>query len=128
MDGFRISGLNPALTAGMETGTVQKKDESGAGSFSGVLQQELENADGVKFSKHASQRLEERNIHIGETDMQKLGTAVEKASDKGMNNSLVLLNGLALIVSVRDKTVVTAVPVENGGGNVFTNIDGAVIA
>lgn len=127
MDGIRINGLNPALYTDAGSGTVNNGSQSGAG-FSDILQQELKNTDGIKFSKHAAQRLDERDIRIDRTEMQKLGDAVEKANDRGLNNSLVLMGGLAFIVSVKDKTVVTAVPVENGGGNVFTNIDGAVIA
>lgn len=53
---------------------------------------------------------------------------MDEASRKGVRDSLVLMNNLAFIVSVPDRTVVTAMPVDEAGANVFTNIDGAVIA
>ena len=123
--------FNPILTPGISTsgsvpaartGTVPTK------SFDKVLSEELENTDGVKFSKHALSRLETRDIELGSNDLQKLGTAVDAASAKGVKDSLVLLGGLAFIVDVNSRTVVTALSLEETNSSVFTNIDGAVIA
>ncbi|MGI6093387.1 MAG: flagellar protein [Veillonellaceae bacterium] len=93
--------------------------------FNKILEQQL---TGVKFSQHAMQRLENRNIRLNQTDMDKLNRAVEKAAQKGAKESLVLMNNdLALIVSIKNKTVITAMDGTSIKDNVFTNIDSAVI-
>jgi len=93
--------------------------------FDQVLAQELA---GVKFSQHALQRLQSRNIKLGQADLVKLNDAVEKAAQKGANESLVFMSNsnLALVVSVKNKTVITVMDGANKD-NVFTNIDSAVI-
>jgi flagellar operon protein len=100
-------------------GTVQDKP------FENILQEELR---GLKFSKHAQERLDSRQIRLNETDMVSLQRAVSRAEEKGAKDSLVLLRDLAFIVSVKSRTVVTAVDGEHVKENVFTNIDSAVIA
>lgn len=95
-------------------------------SFTQMLAQEL---NGVQFSQHALQRLESRNIKLDQTDLTKLNSAVEKAAQKGAKDSLVLMNrnSLALVVSVKNKTVITAMDSVSMKDNIFTNIDSAVI-
>lgn len=94
-------------------------------AFNKILEQEL---SGVKFSQHAVQRLENRKINLSANDMEKLNAAIEKAAQKGAKESLVLMNNdLALIVSVKNKTVITAIDGASIKDNVFTNIDSAVI-
>ena len=51
-----------------------------------------------------------------------------KASEKGINEYIVIMDQLAFIVNVPNQTVVTALDQEESNGNVLTNIDGAVIA
>lgn len=82
----------------------------------------------LKFSKHAQARLASRNIELSTEDMGKLGRAVDSARQKGSRDSLVLLNDLAFVVSVKNNTVITAVNDGSIRENVFTNIDSAVIA
>jgi|WetSurMetagenome_2_1015567.scaffolds.fasta_scaffold672632_1 flagellar operon protein len=94
-------------------------------AFDKILQQELQ---GLKFSKHAQDRLESRDIRLNEADMASLQKAVTRAGEKGAKDSLVLLRDMAFIVSVPNRTVVTAVDGEHLKDNVFTNIDSAVIA
>ena len=93
-------------------------------SFGQVLEQELA---GVKFSQHAKERLQLRNIQLGQAELAKLSTAVEKAAAKGARESLVLMDNIALVVSVKNRTVITAVDGDSLKNNVFTNIDSAVI-
>jgi flagellar operon protein len=93
-------------------------------SFNQVLAQEL---TGVKFSQHALQRLSSRNIKLDGSDLAKLSGAVDKAAQKGARDSLILMNDLALVVSVKNRTVITAMDGTNVRDNVFTNIDSAVI-
>ena len=96
-----------------------------AGSFDQVLNQTL---GGVKFSQHASQRLQTRNINLSNEQMNQLKSAVDKAAQKGARESLILMNNdLALVVSVTNRTVITAMDGASIRDNVFTNIDSAVI-
>jgi flagellar operon protein len=84
--------------------------------------------EAVKFSTHAQGRLKSRGIDFGEEMMKKLSGAVDKAAKKGSTkDSLVLMQDLALIVNIKNRTVVTAMGRENMGENVFTNIESAVI-
>lgn len=94
------------------------------GSFADLLDEEIGQ---VKFSQHAAQRLKMRNLRFTPDDMKKLNQAVEKAASKGARESLVLMNDVALVVSVKNKTVITAMDGGSARENVFTNIDSAVI-
>jgi flagellar operon protein len=85
------------------------------------------NAQGLKFSAHAQQRLRERQIQFDQEMMSKMNDAITKADAKGLQDTLVLTDKAALIVSVPSRTVITAMDRNNLSGNVFTNIDGAVI-
>lgn len=97
------------------------KSDSGK-SFDKVL---INTADQVKFSKHAAKRLEMRNISISDEQKARLEDAADQAMEKGMTESLVMVDNLAFILNVRNKTVVTAV--NDTASAVFTNIDGAII-
>lgn len=109
---------------GVQAG-VTANQQTTAGNFSQLLEQEI---TGVKFSQHALQRLDSRQIQLDNTQLTKLGQAVEKAAQKGAKETLVLLNdNLAFVVSVKNKTVITAMDGASMKENVFTNIDSAVI-
>lgn len=92
-----------------------------------TFDQVLQSVAGLKFSKHAEERMKARRIELGKAELEKLNSAVEKARAKGAKESLILMNDLALVVSVRNNTVITAIAGENIKENVFTNIDSAVI-
>lgn len=92
-------------------------------SFEDILKSKQE----IKFSKHASMRLSERNISLTAEQNQRLQNGVEAASEKGIKESLVLVDSLAFIVNVPNNTVVTAMDQKETNNNIFTNIDGAVI-
>ncbi len=99
-------------------------------SFEEILKQKqdvTESAE-LKFSKHASMRLEDRHISLSEEQSERLESGVLRASEKGINESLVIVDSLAFIVSIPNKTVVTALDQSESDNHVFTNIDGAVIA
>ncbi|NLL76179.1 MAG: flagellar protein [Clostridiales bacterium] len=87
----------------------------------------VESAGEVKFSKHAANRLAERNIELTANQKERLQEGTMKAGLKGINESLVLVDQLAFIVNVPNNTVVTAMKQTETDENVFTNIDGAVI-
>lgn len=99
-------------------------------SFQDILnakQQVTSETTDLKFSKHASMRLADRNINLTQEQNERLENGVAKASEKGINESLVLIDSMAFIVNVPNKTVVTAMDQTETNSNVFTNIDGAVI-
>ncbi|MCR4595384.1 MAG: flagellar protein [Lachnospiraceae bacterium] len=82
----------------------------------------------LKFSKHAAGRLEDRNIRMTERQMERLTEGTVRAQMKGIKDSLVMVDSLAFIVNVPNQTVVTAMDQTETDDNIFTNIDGAVIA
>ena len=81
----------------------------------------------LKFSKHAANRLNDRNIALTDAQNVRLENGVKQASEKGIKDSLVLVDSLAFIVNIPNKTVVTAMEQTETISNIFTNIDGAVI-
>jgi flagellar operon protein len=81
----------------------------------------------LRFSKHATERLEQRQIMLTPADVTRLTQAVNSAASKGARDSLILLNRTAYVVNVPNRTVITAVDEEHMRENVFTNIDSAVI-
>ena len=79
-------------------------------SFEEVLKQKqtesvIENSE-LKFSKHAANRLTDRNIELTDSQNVRLENGVKQASEKGITESLVLVDSLAFIVNVPNKTVV----------------------
>lgn len=114
---------------------AQKPLPTGNDSFASVLNKVRENADinstdesEVKFSKHAVNRLNDRNIELTNDQMMRLKEGARAAGEKGIKDSLILIDQLAFIVNVPNHTVVTAMDQTENDSNVFTNIDGAVIA
>ena len=105
---------------------MKKMPNSELGSV-GTSQNLNQMGGGLKFSAHAMQRLRERQISFDQETLNKLSDAITKADSKGVQDTLVLTDKAALIVSVPNRTVVTAMDRNNLSGNVFTNIDGAVI-
>ncbi|MDD6305984.1 MAG: flagellar protein [Clostridiales bacterium] len=97
-------------------------------SFEEILKQkqDVTGSSELKFSKHAAMRLEDRNINLSEEQSERLETGVRKASEKGIRESLVIVDSLAFIVNVPNKTVVTAMEQNESDDNIYTNIDGAV--
>ncbi|MCQ2523929.1 MAG: flagellar protein [Lachnospiraceae bacterium] len=81
----------------------------------------------LKFSKHAANRLVDRNISLTAEQMGRLEDGAMKAHAKGIKESLVIVDSLAFIVNIPNNTVVTALDQAESNENVFTNIDGAVI-
>lgn len=90
-------------------------------SFQEVLNRE------ITFSKHAGQRMAQRDIELSKQDIQKLGQAVKKAEEKGVRNTLVLFDQKAFIVNVPANIVITAMSGSDLKENIFTQIDGAVL-
>lgn len=81
----------------------------------------------LKISKHASDRLKERNIHITDSEWAVVTEKVNEAKSKGIKESLVLMDQAALIVSAKNNTVITAMNRMEAKGQLFTNIDGTIV-
>jgi len=90
--------------------------------FGKVLKEEK-----LKFSSHALKRLEKRNIYLTEEDFNKIEKAVEVAKAKGSRESLIILDKYALIVSIKNNTIVTAIDYEEMKEKIFTQIDSTII-
>ncbi|HEY8462556.1 MAG TPA: TIGR02530 family flagellar biosynthesis protein [Bacillota bacterium] len=120
----------PQIDPKLQTGSLKTKTpgQHGAGvSFENIFREKLEEETTVKFSAHALKRLESRQISFSQKDLALLKDAVNRAEAKGARESLILMDQLALVVSIKNRTVITAVDGNSMKDNVFTNIDSAVI-
>lgn len=111
-------------------GTESRENTSGL-SFREILRQRSEEAQepgNLRFSKHALNRLNDRNIELDNLQLERLKAGADKAGEKGIRDSLVIVDQLAFIVNVPNRTVVTAMDSTATDENIFTNINGAVIA
>jgi flagellar operon protein len=84
-------------------------------------------SDSLRFSAHAMQRLQSRNISLTSDDVTKMNAMADKAAAKGAKNSLFIVRDVAMVVSIKNRTVITAVDSDSMKDNVFTNIDSAAI-
>lgn len=94
-------------------------------SFQNILADKINESESLKFSKHANLRLYDRNLNLSQAQMERVQNGVNQARQKGISDSLVLVDDVALVVSVKNNTVITATNKNNS--SVFTNINGAVI-
>lgn len=116
----------PIKPATANPAPAKKQAPSGV-PFSAHWQEALQTQTSVKFSAHAMQRLQERQITLGEGDLGKINDAVNAADKKGARSSLLLYQDLALVASVKNRTIITAMNGADLKEHVFTNIDSAVI-
>ena len=127
-----VSGQFPSIEQAaneyLENRPDNSAERSGKRSFAEVLDEKQNDSRTPKFSKHAASRLSERNIELSDGVMDRLSAGMQAAGQKGINETLVMVDQLAFIVNVKNQTVITALDGKENDGNVFTNIDGAVIA
>jgi len=88
----------------------------------------LENVQRVRFSNHAQSRLQSREINLNDENVNRLSDAIDKAEKRGGKSSLVVVDDLAFIVNVQNRTVITALDKNQRGEGVFTQIDSVVFA
>jgi flagellar operon protein len=117
--------INPAVPAPRAEAT--RKTTAAELSFGAVLDANLQKGGELKFSAHANQRISDRNIQLSQSDIGRLQKGIAQAAAKGSRESLLLKDDLAFVVSVKNNTVITAVDASSMKGNIFTNIDSAVI-
>ncbi len=110
-------------------GTPVQIPPTSAPSFRSVLEQQQQTsaAQPLKFSAHAMQRLQSRNIHLSNEDVSRMNVMADKAAAKGAKQSLFMLRDVAMVVSIKNRTVITAVDQDSMKENVFTNIDSAAV-
>lgn len=81
----------------------------------------------IRMSRHAQKRVETRELGLDTARMDRLSNAISRAAEKGSRNSVVMLDGLAVVVDVRERTIVTALDTGGGEPRVFTNVDSVVV-
>ncbi len=97
-------------------------------SFQDVLRTQTGYAPSLRFSAHAQQRMQSGGVNLDGESMARLERAVSAADQKGAKDALVLMDDLALLVSISNRTVITAVDPTRRKNGVFTNIDSVVMA
>lgn len=122
-----IFGLGQIRETGAPNGLTKINRIGRDLTFSEVLKSRLEQATGIKFSAHTVERLRERGIILDSGKLERLSGAVSRAEEKGASDSLVFIDDMAFIVSIKNRTVITAMTGESIKDNVFTNIDSTVI-
>lgn len=130
MDALTLQRVSTPITTGSTRLPVSKElvDADSTYSFEQILQGRIHNEIGeLKFSKHAINRMSERNISLTDAGMERLNDGVKLAGEKGLNDTLIFVDSAAFIVSVKNNTVITTVGKDELKGNVFTNIDGTVV-
>jgi flagellar operon protein len=120
------AGTGAGRPADAATGKRPVEQASGQ-SFADALDR-AGGAEKLQFSRHALARVQRRGIQLDSATLGRLSEGVGRAASKGSRDSLVLVDGTAFVVSVSNRTVITAVGSEHMKDNVFTNIDSAVIA
>lgn len=118
-----LNNINP-----VENNRTQKNYSTETSKFESIISQKILNEQGITFSKHSSIRMDERNTDLSLEQSKRLLKAFDMAKQKGLKDTLVLLDNYAFIVNVPSKVVVTAVDKASLKDRVFTNINGAVIA
>jgi flagellar operon protein len=127
-DPTRIGGITPGQPPSPAPTTRPQPAGVGGAAFGDVLAAKLKPSTPIHFSGHALQRIERRGINLDEATLARLDGGVQRAAAKGSRDSLVLVDQTAFVVSVPNRTVITAVDREHMREQVFTNIDSAVIA
>lgn len=124
----QFPSIEQAASQYLEKAVSSETTAASRKSFAEVFEGKKTETAVPKFSKHAENRLSERNIELSDKVMKRLSAGMQAAGQKGINESLVMVDQLAFIVNVKNQTVITALDKDDSNGNVFTNIDGAVIA
>lgn len=116
----RIDRFNPA--------EVNSKTQKNALKAEKTFEEELQfSLNNIKISKHAGQRINERNITLDQTSLKRLSSGIDAAYEKGVKNALIMMDENMFIVNTNSRTVITGTQKKYCNSNVFTNIDGALI-
>jgi flagellar operon protein len=123
-----ISSYQPIIIDHVEKKDLKNKNRISSDSQFESLLRETLNESKVKFSGHAKERLADRKVELDGNKVERLNDAIERAKSKGAKETLVLIDDIAMVVSVKNNTVITVMTGDTIKENVFTNIDSAVMA
>jgi len=132
MDDMRLNIYTPVVSGNPRVEQAQKVDTDAGenadkDSFKSILSDMLRKNSEVNFSNHAVKRAIEHNIELTDESLSRLNEGVKMASEKNLEEPLILVGNTAFLVNIPNNTVITAVDSSDMKGNVFTNIDGTVI-
>lgn len=132
MDDMRLKFNVPIVSGNPCTERAQKVDTDAGGSaerssFQSVLAETIQKHSELHFSKHAVKRAIDHNIELSGDNLARLNEGVKMASEKNLEEPLIIVGKTAFLVNIPNNTVITAVDSSDTKGNVFTNIDGTVI-
>jgi len=127
----KVDGIKPPFVpiGGLE-GIPSRKpivSSGGESDFRELLLEKIAEEQKIKFSAHAKTRLESRNIELSTEKVSKIAEALNRAENKGAHDSLIVMENVAFIANIDNRTIITAIDEANMRENVFTNIDSAII-
>lgn len=116
-----------SISSGSNKHIKCNSEKSNTTTFEEILDNNLNKHTGFNISKHAAERIKSRNIELNEADMKKINQGMNDAEGKGAKDCLILYKDVALIASIKNRTIITAVDKDSGKEKVFTNIDSVVL-
>lgn len=124
----KISQLSNAQALQLQReAAIKGRTDRSDNQFASMMQERIQQSEGVQFSKHAENRIKQRGINMSEDVMANLNLAVEKARAKGAKDTVIIGSEGAFIVNVPNNIVVTTISEQEMKNNIFTNIDSAVL-
>ena len=123
-----INGKAYSTIDNVNTDSLTKSIKNNSNTnFKDVLNKTILKKESFVISNHAAERLQNRNISLNSADMNNINEGINKAAEKGSKECLILYKDVALVTSIKNRTIITALDKESSKGNVFTNIDSVVI-
>jgi flagellar operon protein len=122
-----VNPVNPVTPVSpvKQSAQVNQAQRQDIRSFNDIFSRAVDQSERLKFSKHAEVRLNSRDVELTPDQLKRVEDGVRAAANKGVADSLVLVDGYALVVNTRSRTVITAM--QSTESKIYTNIDGAVI-
>lgn len=117
---FRIEDAPRQIVENQTNPINQKIDRTFQSFFKESLQTQTTSTE-MKISNHAQKRMEERGIQLNQSDLTTIEGAVEELNQKGSKNSLIVYKDMALITSINNRTIITAM--NTSEMETITNID-----
>lgn len=123
----QIPSIQQIQNEHLKSSKTNKNNNIQADSFGSILQKKLQEKQELRFSKHANLRLEARNIELNNDQIRRIENGIKRAEEKGIKETLMVVDNIAMVVNIENKTVLTALDQQETKSYVFTNIDGAVL-
>lgn len=127
--GYRVINgtLYPIGDFPQQNNKVNNVSKESSKKFGDILKSEIAKDTNFTISNHAAKRLQDRNINFTYDDMKNINKGINMAKDKGSKDSLILYKDVALVASIKNRTIITAVDKNEYKENIFTNIDSVVL-